>query len=347
MRNIDILYNYIIDSLTSIFEFLLILLFIYLIKENMLSISMALALYSYKSNVMINFMSKVSELLEEINNFNLSADRVFEILDKNKFKKEKFGSIHLDKVNGDFEFKNVIFGYEKETPILNNLSFKINANETVGLVGKSGAGKSTIFNLLCKMYDIKEGTITIDGVNINDLEEDSIRGNITIISQNPYIFNMSIKDNLKLVKSDVTDEEIVEACRLAYLDDFIETLPNQYDTIVGEGGIALSGGQKQRLAIARAFIQKTEIILFDEATSALDNETQSKIQESINNLKKDYTVIIIAHRLSTIVNCDKIMILEDGKIIESGTHQELLSKNKMYQELCKTELIKENKKTLN
>ena len=160
--------------------------------------------------------------------------------------------------------------------------------------------------------------------------------------QNPYIFNMSIRANLKLVKSTVTDKEIEEACKLACLDDYIESLPNKYDTIVGEGGVNLSGGQRQRLAIARALVQNTKIILFDEATSALDNETQSKIQKAIDNLKGDYTIIIIAHRLSTIVNCDKIFVLENGKISDEGKHQELLKSNKYYKKLCETELIEKN-----
>ena len=209
------------------------------------------------------------------------------------------------------------------------------------LVGNQNCGKTTIFNLLCKMYSVKSGEIFIENENIEELDEESIRGNITIISQSPYIFNLSIRDNLKLVKENLTEEEMVEACRIACLDDFIETLPNQYDTILGESGIVLSGGQKQRLAIARAFIQKTKIILFDEATSSLDNETQAKIQKAISNLKDEYTILIIAHRLSTIVNCDKIMLLEEGKINDTGTHEELLSRNNLYQKLYQTEILQQ------
>lgn len=201
-------------------------------------------------------------------------------------------------------------------------------------------GKTTIFNLLCKLYDIKSGEILIENENINDLDKDSIRGNITIISQEPYIFNLSIRDNLKLVKEDLTEDEMIEVCKIACLDEFIETLPNKYDTVLGENGVVLSGGQKQRLAIARAFVQKTKIILFDEATSALDNETQAEIRQAISNLKEEYTILIIAHRLSTIVNCDKIMILENGKINASGTHHELLKENSTYQTLYQTEILK-------
>ena len=170
-------------------------------------------------------------------------------------------------------------------------------------------------------------------------EGESIRNNITIISQNPYIFNMSIKDNIRLVKENITDEEIKNACKLACLDDFIETLPEKYDTVVGEGGVTLSGGQRQRLAIARAFIKETEIILFDEATSALDNETQEKIQKAINNLKQNYTILIIAHRLSTIINSDRILVLDDGKVIGEGNHKQLLKNNKIYKKLYESEMI--------
>ena len=340
-RNVDIFYNFIINTLSNIFEFSLILLLVYLVYKNTITASIAIALFSYRFNVMTNLMEKVSLLLEEITNFNISANRVFAILENKKYKKEKFGKQHLNHIEGNFEFDNVTFGYNKETKVLKDLSFKIKANQTIGFVGKSGAGKTTIFNLLCKMYDIDSGVIKIDGININELDEDSLRGNITIIGQNPYIFNMSIRDNLKLVKENLTEEEMIEACRIACLDDFINTLPDKYDTKVGEGGVTLSGGQKQRLAIARAFIQKTEIILFDEATSALDNETQSQIQQAIDNLKNEYTILIIAHRLSTIINCDKIMILEDGKITAVGNHNELIKTNNTYKKLCETELSKE------
>ena len=338
MRNIDMNYSLFIGYTKNIFEFGSILLLIALIKNNILTVAVAIALYNYRTTVLTNFMQIVSELLEECKNFNISAERVFSIVNNREFKKEEFGKTTLKSIDGNFEFKNVSFGYNDKL-VLNEMSFKIESGKTIGFVGKSGSGKTTIFNLLCKLYNINSGEILIDNNNINDLDEKSIRGNITIISQNPYIFNMSIKDNLKLIKNNVTDEEIKEACMLACLDDYIETLPNKYDTIVGEGGVNLSGGQRQRLAIARALIQNTKIILFDEATSALDNETQAKIQTAIDNLKGNYTIIIIAHRLSTIVNCDKIFILEEGKISGEGTHQQLLKTNKYYKKLCETELV--------
>lgn len=341
MRNIDMNYNLFIGYIKMILEFVAVLLLVLLIRNNILTVAIAIALYNYRNTVLTNFMDIVSELLEECKNFNISSDRVFSIVNNKEFKKEKFGKDEIEYIDGNFEFKNVKFGYN-ENLVLKGLSLKIDSGKTYGIVGKSGSGKTTIFNLLNKLYNVNSGSISIDGKDINDLNEKSIRGNITIISQNPYIFNMSIKDNLKLVKKDVTDEEIVNACRLACLDDYIETLPNKYNTVVGEGGVNLSGGQRQRLAIARALIQNTKIILFDEATSALDNETQSKIQKAIDNLKGDYTIIIIAHRLSTIVNCDKIFILEDGKISDSGTHEDLFNSNDYYQQLCRTELFEKN-----
>lgn len=257
----------------------LIVVIILLMTSNRLPVASAIILYNY-SRSLPNLAFDLGRLLECIKTFNLFSSRVFEIIEGKKSKKEKLGKKHLKKVHGDFEFKQVSFSYNQDHPVLKDLSFKIHANETVAFVGKSGAGKTTIFNLLCKMYQIDSGEITIDNVNIEELDKDSIRGNITIISQNPYIFNMAIRENLKLVKSDMTEKEMVRACKMACLEEFIESLPDKYDTLIGEDGVNLSGGQKQRIAIARAFLQKTEIILFDEATSALDNETQEQIEKS-------------------------------------------------------------------
>lgn len=339
MQNVS--WNYRVFSFwfTDISFLLLIILLAFLIKDKVISISIAMVLYNYVGNVG-GSTYLLGDLLEYIKDFNLSCERVKEIIDGVKFKKEQFGEKHLDKVEGHFTFEHVFFKY-KEKEVLKNLTFEVKPNETVAFVGKSGAGKTTIFNLLCKMYDVNQGKITIDGVNISELDKDSIRGNITIISQNPYIFNMSIRDNLKLVKNDLSDEEMYNACKIACLDDFIQELPNGYDTIIGEGGVNLSGGQKQRLAIARALVQKTEIILFDEATSALDNETQEKIQRAIENMKNEYTILIIAHRLSTIIHADRILYLEDGKIIVQGTHHELLKNCPSYQKLYESEIKKD------
>ena len=330
-------YSFIRSTYYDLFNTTLIFFLVYLIYTGELLIASGLIINNYMNRV-ISIVNYFSILLEKLKSFNLSSVRIFNIIDSEEFKKEKFGDTHLDNIKGNFEFKNVKFGYNKDNVILKDINFKVNSRETVGFVGKSGAGKSTIFSLLCKMYDIDDGSITIDGVNINELDKSSIRDNITIINQNPYIFNLSIRDNLKLVKKDLTDEEMYDACKLACLDEFINGLEDGYDTIIGEGGVNLSGGQRQRLAIARALVQKTEIILFDEATSALDNETQESIQDAIKNLKNDYTILIIAHRLSTIINCDRIIVLNDGVIEDSGTHYELLDRCSEYKKLYEKEL---------
>ncbi len=326
------------DVVSNICDFLLIILYVYLIKENILSLVNALVLYNYSTNLS-SFHGYTGEIANYINKFNISTNRIKELFDNEKFATETFGTKHIKKVKGKFEFKNVHFSY-KRNEVLKGVTFTVNPDETVAFVGKTGSGKTTIFNLLCKMYEVDKGEILIDNININELDKDTIRGNITVISQSPYIFNMSIKDNLKLVKPNLTNKEMKEALKTACLYDFVESLPNKYDTILGEGGVTLSGGQKQRLAIARALVQKTEIILFDEATSALDNETQEKITKAINNMKREYTIMIIAHRLSTIINADKIFFLNNGKIERFGSHEYLLKHSKDYKKLYETEIKK-------
>lgn len=341
MNSINRNYQFITGTLRDLFDAGSIFTSILLIAQGNLSIANALVVNNYMGNL-ASIVFYISEFLEKVKDFNLSSERIFSIMDSEEFPKEKFGKKQLKKIHGDFEFKNVCFGYKPEQLTIKNMNFKIKANSTVAFVGKSGAGKSTVFSLLCKMYDINSGDITIDGISIKELDKDSIRGNITIISQNPYIFNMSIKENLRLVKENLTDEEMVEACKTACLDEFINSLPEGYDTMIGEGGINLSGGERQRLAIARALVQKTEIILFDEATSALDNETQSSIKQAIDNMKNEYTILIIAHRLSTVINSNKILLVEDGTIVDEGTHEELLKNSKTYHQLYDAELKKQN-----
>lgn len=338
MMRVNNRYNCLRFCLQDIFHLGLIFLLVFLIMTGNLAVANGLVIHNYQGRV-TSIIDILGILLQSIKDFNLSCSRVFAIMYSDQFSKEKFGSRHLDKVNGDFCFSHVNFHYDSNNKkVLDDLSFEVHANETVAFVGKSGAGKSTIFNLLCKMYDVDSGSITIDGVDISLLDRESIRGNITIISQSPYIFHLSIRDNLRLVQPDMTEDEMIDACKLACIHDFIMSLPDGYDTVVGEGGVNLSGGQRQRLAIARAFLQKTEIILFDEATSALDNETQREIQKAISNLKKDYTILIIAHRLSTIINSDRILFIEDGKIVGEGGHKELFKKCPGYRELYEAEL---------
>ena len=220
-----------------------------------------------------------------------------------------------------------------------NLSFKVEPNTSVAIVGKSGEGKTTIFNMLTRAYPHIGGEILVDGVEIGSLTEDSLRGAIAGVSQKPYLFNMSFRENLRLVRSSSTDEEIEDACKKAQLHDFIIEQPKGYDTIVGENGVVLSGGQAQRLAIARMFLKGSKIMLLDEATSSLDNESQGKVQKVLEGLRGNYTTLVVAHRLSTIVNCDKIILISNGKIMAEGKHKDLMKSSELYRELYAMEEV--------
>lgn len=330
------IYSIISMILRYIADFLIIILGILLIKNNELNAANLLVIYMYRWDIFSVFKN-ASRVIESLKDFNISVKRLYSVIDSPEYPKEKFGNIKLDKLNGSIEFKNVNFGYNDKL-VLKDISFKINPNETVGFVGKSGQGKTTIFNLISKLYDVNDGKILLDDIDINDLTEGSIRNNISVITQDPYIFNTTIKENLKIVKENVTDEEIIKSTELSALDDYIKTLEKKYDTKVGEDGVMLSGGQKQRLAIARAILKKSEIILLDEATSSLDNNTQNYIKDSIKRISKDYTILIIAHRLSTIKDCDKIIVIDDGRVVGVGNHNELIRNNEIYKELYKKEL---------
>lgn len=336
IMNIKRFFNYIENNIRALTDLGLIAIGCYLYNNSLLTIPTFVIIYNYQNKIK-NLLIGIVQLSEYNKKFNVAANRVYEVIENDKFKKETFGNVTIKKLDGYIKFENVVFGYNK-AKILKNMNFEIKPNERVAFVGKSGAGKTTIFNLITRLYHTTQGKILLDNVNINDLTCSTIRNNMSIITQNPYIFNFSIKDNLLLAKEKATMKEIREACKLACIDEYIMTLPNKYETIVGENGVILSGGQKQRLAIARALLMKTEIILFDEATSALDNETQFKIQEAINNLKGEYTILIIAHRLSTIIDSDKIFVVDDGKIIDSGSHKELLKNCKYYKNLYNKEL---------
>lgn len=333
--------NFLNGDVRDILDLLVSAFGVYFIIQGKLSVSAMLIIYNYSPKIM-NLSSYFERLIECISEFNLSASRIFGILVEEEFHKEKFGTKHVRKLNGNIVFDRVNFSYDNDNVVLKNMSFEVEPNKTVAFVGKSGAGKSTIFNLISKLYDPESGSIFLDSHNIKDLDRDSIRGNLSIISQNPYIYNMSIRENLQVIKKNATKKEIEEACKMACLHDFIMTLKDGYDTIVGEGGVTLSGGQKQRLAIARAFLLKTKIILFDEATSALDNETQKEITKAIENMKGDYTVLIIAHRLSTVQNADKIFVIDNGKVVDSGKKNYLLKNCKVFKRLYETELEDEN-----
>lgn len=338
IMNIKRFYMYLENNIRSVTDLGLILLGCYLYSKSLLDIPTFVIIFNYQSKIK-NLLMGIVQIVEYNKKFSVAANRIYEIIDDNKFKKEKFGSISIEKLNGNIEFKNVSFSYGR-LKVLKDMSFEIKEKEKVAFVGKSGAGKTTIFNLITKLYDTNRGKILLDGYNINELSCSTIRNNMSIITQIPYIFNFSIKDNLLLAKENATMKEIREACKMACIDDYIMNLPKKYDTMVGENGVTLSGGQRQRLSIARALLVKSEIILFDEATSALDNETQENIKKAINNLNGKYTVLIIAHRLSTIIDSDKIYVVDDGKIIDCGSHKELLERCEYYKELYDSDLEK-------
>lgn len=301
---------------------------------------------TYATFIMLEmYIWRIDEVVESISEFGVSYNkvtvslkRIGEIINNKLYQDEEFGDKTLTNNKGIVEFKNVKFKYsEEEDYTLTGLNLQLLPNKKIAIVGKSGNGKSTIFNLLLRYFDATSGEILIDGINIKDLTEKSLRNNISIIRQAPFLFNLSIIDNFRLVKKDVTLKEVRKYCKRAYIDDYIMSLPKKYNTVIGEGGINLSGGQKQRLAIARTLMLNTKIILFDEATSALDNESQEYIKKTIDDLVKDHTVIIVAHRLSTIVDADVINIIDKGKLESFGTHEELLTKSKVYQTLYSNE----------
>lgn len=308
-------------------------------KHINLTFFIAMTYYVYRYMWLIENINDLSQTYQKLV---VSLGRVNEILENRLYEDEKFGDKELKDIKGIIEFKNVSFAYPNEDMTLNNFNVVLEPNKKIAVVGASGQGKSTLFNLLTRIFDPNEGSILLDNTDIRELTEDSLRNNISIIRQEPFIFNRTIKENFELVDSNITLEDIRKYASLAYLDDYIMSLPKQYDTILGEGGVNLSGGQKQRLSIARTLSKKSKVILFDEATSALDNNSQEYIKEAIDNLVKDHTVIIVAHRLSTIIDADVIHVVDDGKIVSSGTHTELLKSSDIYRNLYETESLNSN-----
>ena len=303
-----------------------------LVYYNKVSLTFFIAMTYYIYRYMW-LIENINDLTQNYQKFSVSISRVNDILENKLYDDVKYGNVNLDKVKGIIEFKNVSFSYPKEDTTLKNFSLVIEPHKKVAIVGSSGQGKSTLFNLITRIFDVNEGSILIDNINILDLTEESLRKHISIIRQEPFIFNRTIKENFEIIDNNITLDKIRKYTKMAYLDDYIMSLPKQYDTLLGEGGVNLSGGQKQRLSIARTLSKKSEIILFDEATSALDNKSQEYIKKSIDNLVKDHTIVIVAHRLSTIIDADIIHVVDDGKIIASGTHEQLLKKCKKYKEL--------------
>lgn len=296
---------------------------------------MAMTYYIYRFTFLIEWVMNLSSSLQKTK---VAVDRVDEILGNRLYPDVVFGNLNKTDIIGNIEFKNVTFKYSNEEEnVFENFNLTIPSNKKVAIVGKSGQGKSTIFNLLLRYFEPQSGVILIDDNPINDFDEDSFHQNIAIIRQEPFIFNKTILENFHIIDPYLSLNKIRKACKVAEIDDYIMSLPNKYDTKIGEGGVNLSGGQKQRLAIARALLKDSKIILFDEATSALDNENQSKIKQAIDNLVKDHTIVIVAHRLSTIIDADIIYLIDNGKVVASGTHKELIKKNEIYKSLYNSE----------
>jgi len=263
-----------------------------------------------------------------------SSERIFEVLDKeSEFEAQKSGALEIENVEGEIVFENVSFSYNDADQVLNDITIKIQSGSKVAFVGKSGVGKTTVFNLLMRFYTVEKGRILVDGSNIKDITLESLRQQISLVSQETLLFSGTVTDNIKYSKLDATEEEVLAAAQAANAHQFIVNFPDKYNTEIGERGITLSGGQRQRIALARAFLKNPRIFLLDEATSALDSESESLVQEATEKLMKGRTALIIAHRLSTVQNADKILVMDKGKVIQEGTHQELINRKGLYKKI--------------
>jgi subfamily B ATP-binding cassette protein MsbA len=268
-----------------------------------------------------------------------AAERVFGVIDKEVNIKEEAENPDLKIKTGKIEFKNIHFSYPNtKSEAINDINISIEGGSTAALVGHSGAGKSTIINLLPRFYDPTLGKIFIDGQSISNIKLSSLRKNISLVSQDIILFDDTVKANIAYANLNATDQQIKEACKFAAANDFIEKLPQSYETIIGENGIRLSGGQKQRISIARAILKGASIILLDEATSSLDADSEEKVQNAIINLTKNKTTLVIAHRLSTIMRADKIIVLNEGRIVEIGKHEDLVKNSTVYKNLYSKQL---------
>ncbi|MGL5650259.1 MAG: ABC transporter ATP-binding protein [Paraclostridium sp.] len=290
------------------------------------------AAYLLYVNLFIQPIRKLINFTEQYQNGMTGFERFSEIINE-ETEKEAKNPIELKDVKGNIEIENVSFTYEDDNEVFKNLSLSVEAGKTVALVGPSGGGKTTLCNLIPRFFDFEEGDIKIDGISVKDVSLNSLRINIGVVAQDVFLFTGTIKENIIIGKSGATDKEVIDACKKARIHDFIMTLPNGYDTYVGERGIKLSGGQKQRISIARIFLKNPPIMILDEATSALDNVTEQEIQKSLEELGKDRTNLVVAHRLSTIQSADEIIVLTQNGIEERGTHKELIEKGGVYSKL--------------
>ena len=269
-----------------------------------------------------------------------SAERVFEILDEEEEVEESDGELAVDDIEGSVEFEHVDFGYTEDKTLMNDMNIKVKPGQMVAVVGPTGAGKTTLINLLMRFYDVNSGKILIDGVDINDLKRENLRGLFAMVLQDTWLFNGTIRDNIAYGKEDASEEDIVNAAKSAYADHFIRTLPDGYDTILNQESSNISQGQKQLLTIARAILKDSKLLILDEATSSVDTRTEQQIQNAMEELMKGRTSFVIAHRLSTIIDADIILVMVDGDIVEKGSHDELMKKNGFYADLYNSQFTK-------
>ena len=313
----------------------------FLVKAGKLTIGGVTACFAYYTNCITTFNSINSKILSLSSNM-VSFDRIMELFDTPLEEEvvEHFNKSNREQIAGGIEFKNVLFHYNEERNVFKDLSFRIDPCEKIAIVGNSGVGKSTLVNLLCRIYDVNDGNIFVDGKDITEYDIKYLREQIGVVHQNSIIFNGSIRFNLQFTWDKFQDDLLWEALKMVDLCDFVSSLEDGLDTIVGTGGLNFSGGQKQRIAIARAFVKNSPIMIFDESTSALDSESEMTIKKSWELLGKNHTLLIIAHRLSTIINSDRIIVFEDGKVAGFGKHEELLETCETYNKLFREQYSK-------
>ena len=307
-----------------------------MVQKGSMTIGDFAAYYGYVG-MLLGPISALSTVSSNISTGLASAERIMKLLNTIPEIKEDPHPVKVERLNGYIDFNNVSFGYKDKKMVIKDFSLKIEPGQKVALVGPSGSGKSTVTNLLLRFYDVNSGEVKVDGINIKKLGLESYRNNIGVVLQEPFLFSGTIKENIAYAKKDATDEEIMEASRMANVEEFVSMLDKRYETTVGENGASLSGGQKQRLAIARAILKNPSILILDEATSALDTVSEHLVQEALDRLMADKTTIIIAHRLSTIKNADLIVVMDDGRIVQQGKHDDLLKQEGVYKEMYFTQ----------